>query len=138
MKKCVFVLLIMMLAAVAGCSFPLSSALQSSEPSGPPSLSDAAMYSDISSDPVETFPQGTVEIIALCRISNAKDDTTITFTWYSNGFPVDSIIINTDGQSRRYYSSYTLDPCWPSGTYYVEMYIDDNDEPDAIVEFTVE
>jgi len=69
-------------------------------------------------------------------LHNAPDDTIITYIWYINDQQLDRVSFDNQGLSEvPIYSYYTVTE---PGTYKVEIYIDEREEPDAVLEFTVQ
>ena len=133
MKKALLILIAILILIFAGCSFSFSTA----------NLTDAAMTTamvdGVPVDAVDTYSPDAEELIATCILNNAPDDTIITFVWYYEDDMVDSFTMNSDGLSGVYlYCTYTYDGLWPVGAYDVEMYVDEREEPDVTVAFTVE
>ena len=51
---------------------------------------------------------------------------------------IDEVIIDSVGKSGVFiYSTLTNDGLWPVGDYSVDIFIDDREEPDATVKFSV-
>ena len=85
-------------------------------------------------DSVTEFVVGE-EAYLSAELHNAPDDTTITFVWYYEGGELDSVSIDNQGLSDTMLNSSIVVP--QEGNYSVEVYIDDREDPDQTVEFTV-
>ncbi len=157
--KAVLVILVMVLASVA-CSFGTTTqatATPASNPSGEnPSSSGGSssglvdkvvLAKDTQGDakdpvnPTDTF--GTSDVIhAVVATNNAPADTSYTAKWYvvdvgsaaKPGDLIDTYTVTTEG-SRNV--DFTLEPSstWPTGTYKVEIYV--NDQLDQTIQFSV-
>ncbi len=85
-------------------------------------------------DSVTEFDVGATAYLS-AELHNAPDDTTITFVWYYEGEELDSVSIDNQGLSDTMLSSNIVVPM--EGSYTVEVYIDDREDPDQTVEFIV-
>ncbi len=85
-------------------------------------------------DSVTEFDVGATAYLS-AELHNAPDDTTITFAWYYEGEELDSVSIDNQGLSDTMLSSNIVVPM--EGSYTVEVYIDDREDPDQTVEFIV-
>lgn len=133
MKKLLFSLLIVLL--LAGCSVSITTA-NITEPGMTSEIVDGAPV-----DVVTVYSPDTAEFYAFGILNNAPDDTTVRFVWNYLTDPQEiyEVEMNSEGESGIYvFSSLTLDGLWPVGDYSVDIYIDDRDEPDATIEFSVE
>ena len=92
---------------------------------------------DESNQPADSVTEFDVASTAYlsAELHNAPDDTTITFVWYYEGEVVDRVSIDNQGYSDTMLSSNMGVP--QAGAYMVEVYIDDREDPDQSVEFTV-
>ena len=86
-------------------------------------------------DSVTTFAVG-APVYAIAELHNAPDDTVITFVWYAAGQPVDEVSLNNT-MSDQYIQS-SVDGITQPGDYSVEIYIDEREEPDAVLPFSVQ
>lgn len=91
-------------------------------------------------DSVTEYPQDTPVFYAVGILNNAPEDTKIRFVWtyLTEAQTIDEVVIDSEGNSEVYISSTLMsDNLWPVGDYGVDMYIDNREEPDATVEFSV-
>ena len=86
-------------------------------------------------DSVTTFAVN-APVLAVAELHNAPDDTTITFVWYAEGQAVDQISL-TNTETDQYIMS-NVDGIPQAGNYSIEIYIDEREEPDAVLSFTVQ
>ncbi len=135
MKKILFVLAAaVMLITAAACSVSLTTA----------NITKAAMTTEIvdgvPADSVTSYPVNAPEFIVAAVLNNAPEDTIVTFVWYYEGEEAYRVPFNANGESGIYvYSTLTTHLGeWPAGEYKAEIYIDEREEPDATVDFTVE
>ncbi|MBN1624702.1 MAG: membrane lipoprotein lipid attachment site-containing protein [Clostridia bacterium] len=132
MKKIVTFLVIALL--LTGCSFSFTTA-NITEPGMTSAIVDGA--------PVDTITEYTSDVpqfFAYGILNNAPDSTDIRFVWNYLTEPqiIDEVSFSSEGESGIYvYSTLTNDGLWPLGDYSVEMFIDDREEPDAVIEFSV-
>jgi hypothetical protein len=75
-------------------------------------------------------------VYAVAELHNAPDDTLITFKWYAEGVLVDEISLNNT-MTDQYIES-DVPGISQAGNYSVEIYIDEREEPDAVLNFTVQ
>lgn len=88
-------------------------------------------------DQVSSFPVNT-DVYVAAELSNAPDDTDITFIWYLEGQEVDSVTINNgDVSDAPLWGILPAELVTTPGNYAVEIYIDDREEPDTVTEFVV-
>lgn len=134
MKKIIVTLLVFTVLVFAGCSFSFTTA----------SITDAEMTSNIVDgepvDTVEWYMADTPEFFVVGVLGSAPDDTTIRFVWNYLTDPQEiyEIDVNSEGKNDVYvFSSLENDGLWPIGDYSVEIFIDDREEPDKVVEFSV-
>lgn len=107
------------------------------------SIEDAHMtsYMDEGGEPVDTItivePTGTWYVSGILR--NTQPDTTIRFVWLdTTGAVIDEYIFDPQGQADIYVGgTLQLSQVAPSGTYRVELYLDDKTEPETTVSFEV-
>ncbi len=136
MKKKVSVIVVLLLiVAIAGCSFSVSSA----------KVTDIVSCRDVDGDgkPIgvtDVFkPRDKVMYIS-ALVQNVPSDTTVTIVWrYSDGeetIDVDTAVITLD-ESRYIYGNLTVENGFPVGTYTAEVYIDEREEPDQVATITV-
>ncbi len=85
-------------------------------------------------DSVTEYEAGATAYLS-AELHNAPDETTITFVWYYEDEVVDRVSVDNQGYSDTMLSSNM--PVPQAGTYMVEVYIDDREDPDQAVEFTV-
>lgn len=89
-------------------------------------------------DVVTNYSTNASEFVVWAELHNAPEDTTITFVWYYEGDEFSSTdTTNEDLVETPVYCTFTLSDVAPEGNYTVEIYIDDRDEPDQTVAFTV-
>ena len=124
--------------AVLLCSFMLMGASCSVSSAN---VSDAVMTTavDENYEPVDTvtsFAAGSIAYVS-AQLHNAPDDTTITFVWYANDAQVAEYSTGNEGQTEAAIACGTDQTTQP-GNYKVEIYIDEREDPDAVVEFTVQ
>jgi hypothetical protein len=86
-------------------------------------------------DSVTTYPVG-APVYAVAELHNAPDDTIITFKWFAEGQQVDEISL-TNTLTDQYVMS-NVDGITQAGNYSVEIYINEREEPDAVLSFTVQ
>ena len=86
-------------------------------------------------DSVTTFAVNT-PVIAAAELHNAPDDTLITFKWFAGDQQVDEVKLNNT-MTDQYIASDVPGIPQP-GEYSVEIYIDEREEPDAVLSFTVQ
>ena len=106
-------------------------------------LEDAHMtsYMDEGGVPVDSIttvgPTGTWYVSTILR--NAQPNTTVRFVWYdSKGLVIDDYILDPKGATDVYVAgSMELTNAAPKGEYRVELYISDETQPAATVNFTV-
>ncbi len=134
MKKTIFIVLLALVIVFAGCSISFTTA----------NITNAAMTSGIEEgvpvDSVKGYTQDTEKFYASCVLNNAPDDTIVRFVWSYVTEPqvLDEIEINNEGQSGIYlFSSYPTQGL-PTGEYSVEIYVDDREDPDATIGFTLQ
>ena len=92
-------------------------------------------------DTITVYPSDAPQFYAYGILDNAPDKTIVRYVWKYLTEPqiIDEVEFESDGASGIYiYSTLTIDGLWPAGDYSVEMFIDDREEPDAVVEFSVE
>ena len=104
-------------------------------------ISDAVMTTGVDDnfEPVDTvtgYSVGSIAFVA-AKLHNAPDDTMITFKWYANDTQVAEYNVSNEGQSEVALGCGTDQTAEP-GNYKVEIYIDEREEPDASLSFTVE
>ena len=88
-------------------------------------------------DSVTEFPLNT-DVFVAAELRNAPDDTTITFKWYLENEQIGEYSL-TNTLSDQYIQGYiTADSMTQPGNYKVEIYVDEREEPDASLEFTVQ
>lgn len=110
------------------------------------SINEAHMTSalDTYERPVDTITicsNKSQKLIVSAQLHDAPNNTKVTFVWtyVENNQVIDSFEADSGEISDRYiFCELTMDKNWPVGEYKVEMYIDDNEEPAAVVEFAVE
>ena len=81
------------------------------------------------------------KLIVSAQLHDAPDNTKVTFVWtyVENNQVIDSFEADSGEISDRYiFCELAMDKNWPVGEYKVEIYIDDNEKPAAVVEFAVE
>jgi hypothetical protein len=89
-------------------------------------------------DMVANYNTNATEFMVWAELHNAPDNTTITFVWYYEGDKITSTeTSNEDLVETSIIGTLTLPNDWPEGNYTVEIYIDDREQPDQTVEFTV-
>ncbi|MPN51306.1 hypothetical protein SDC9_198949 [bioreactor metagenome] len=86
-------------------------------------------------DSVTSF-QVNAPVYAVAELHNAPDDTLITFRWYAAGELVDEVRLNNTLTDQYIQSS--VDGIAQPGDYSVEIYIDEREEPDASLQFSVQ
>ncbi len=87
-------------------------------------------------DSVNEYPVNTAVFVS-AELHNAPEDTTITFKWYYGERQIGEYSLSNT-LSDQYINGYiTADSMLQSGSYSVEIYIDERNEPDATLEFTV-
>jgi hypothetical protein len=135
-KKVSIVLCLLLLLAVSGCSFSISTA----------KVADAVSCREVDGDgkPIGNTDVFTTEDTAMyvsAKVVNVPSDTKLTILWrYSDGTEtsdVDTVVMTLD-DSRYVYSDLTAQDGLPPGTYTAELYIDDREKPDQTVTMTVE
>jgi len=118
-----------------GCSFNFSTA----------KIDDAIMTLNIDADGVPgdevvSFPADASILYTSAKLYNAPDHTSVRIVWtYVTGDEmIDEVTLDSGTISNRYLYSY-VEPqgLIPQGDYKVEYYIEDRDEPDAIVKFVI-
>lgn len=88
-------------------------------------------------DSVTEFPLNT-DVYVTAELHNAPEDTTITFKWYLDSEQIGEYSL-TNTMTDQYIQGYvTADSMTLPGGYSVEIYIDEREEPDASLSFTVE
>jgi len=92
-------------------------------------------------DRVRSYSPNALELVAVAELRNAPTHTKVKFTWsyVTNDMPIGEYVMDSGDNDANVYvfSNLTNDKPWPEGKYRVEMYVADNQEPDATVEFTV-
>lgn len=92
-------------------------------------------------DEVTTYSPQADMLYAFAVLNNAPDDTTVRFVWNydTDNMQIYEVEMASDGQSGIYvYSTLTFDGLWPTGDYSVDFYIDDREQPDQTVKFTIQ
>lgn len=69
------------------------------------------------------------------ELHNAPEDTNVTFQWYSGDTKLDEATV-TNTMTDQYVSSH-VPGITLAGNFKVEIYVDNREEPDATVAFTV-
>lgn len=118
-----------------GCSFNFSTA----------KIEDAIMTTSIDdngmpSDAVTSYSADASALYSSAKILNAPDNTKIRIVWTftTSGEQFDEATLDSGDISDRYiFASYEPSGPLPEGDYKVEYYVEDREEPDATVEFTV-
>lgn len=88
-------------------------------------------------DHVTQFPVNSM-VYVTAELHNAPANTLITFDWYYEGQLFDSVSINNEGYSDvPIYSYLPAEMVTLTGSYSVEIYIDNRANPDAVSTFTV-
>ncbi|WP_373481968.1 hypothetical protein [Acetobacterium sp.] len=88
-------------------------------------------------DKVTEFPVNT-DVYVAAELHNAPEDTDITFVWYLEGQVVDSVTINNgDVSDAPLWGILPAELVTTPGSYAVEIYIDDREEPDTVTEFVI-
>jgi uncharacterized protein YxeA len=135
MKKTVFILLLIAMIVLAGCSVNFTTA----------NITDGTMSSEVQdgapADKVEVYAQDAPALYAFGILNNAPAETTIRFVWNYVTEPQEiyEVEFTTEDQSVIYvYSELTNDGLWPIGDYNVEIYVDDRTDPDVTIDFSVE
>lgn len=134
MKRTRLVFLIIFVLMLAGCSVSFTTA----------NITDPGMTSAVESgapvDSITTYTQDAKQLYAYGILNNAPDDTTVTFVWTydTQDYELYTVDMNNEGESGIYViSTLETDEVWPIGDYSIEIYIDDREEPDATIRFTV-
>jgi len=133
MKKLAALLVVALL--LTGCSFSFTTA-NIKEPGMTTAIVDGTPV-----DTITVYQSDAPQFYAYGILDNAPDETMVRFVWKYLTEPqiIDEVEFESDGASGIYiYSTLTIDGLWPAGDYSVEMFIDDREEPDAVVEFSVE
>jgi hypothetical protein len=127
----VFILVLIVVTVMsAGCSFSTANVKNALTTSG-----IGENYQPV--DEMTEFALGS-PIYMSAELHNAPDDTDIKILWLYDGEELDHVVIGNDGLSDTMISSYMPSEMVPqTGNYSVEVYIDDRQEPDAVVKFTV-
>ncbi len=134
-KKVSILICLLIMLSIAGCSFSFSSA----------NVTDMVSCRDVDSDgkPIgitDVFRQNDTVMYISAKASNVPSDTTVSVVWrYDDGeetTDIDTAIIQLD-DSRYIYSNLSSGTGFPAGTYIVEVYINDREEPDQTVTITV-
>ncbi len=134
-KKIILLLTIASVLAVStvGCSFTSAK------------VDDAIMTQSVDEegvpgDEVVSFPADASILYTSAKLYNAPDHTSVRIVWtYVTGDEkIDEVTLDSGTISNRYIYSY-VEPqgLIPQGDYKVEYYIEDREEPDAIVKFVI-
>lgn len=90
-------------------------------------------------------PVDTIEVVPTTGIwyvsailKNPYPDSVFYFVWYdTEGTVMDIVDVDLEGTSDTYlYSSFTLSGTAPEGQYYIGVFVDDAEEPSALIVFT--
>ncbi len=100
-----------------------------------PVMASAIDADGVPLDSVTSYPVG-APVYAVAELHNAPEDTNITFIWYAEGQAVSEVNL-TNTLTDQYVMS-NVDGISQSGDYSVEIYIDEREEPDAVLSFTVQ
>lgn len=84
-------------------------------------------------DSVTEFAENT-SVYASVELHNAPDDTNVTFVWYAGDQKLDSVTV-TNTETDQYMDSHIA--ALPSGSYTVEVFVDEREKADATLQFTV-
>lgn len=135
-KRAICIFLALTLAFLTfGCSFNFTTA----------KIEDAIMTDTLDADgvpgaEVTSFSADAAVLYASAKLRNAPDNTQILVVWtYVTGDQlIDQVVIDSGDVSDRYiYSSLEPTEMMPEGEYKVEFFIDEREEPDATVLFSV-
>lgn len=142
MKKIIFVLILfLLLISLTACALPADGfELSFSTANMTNATMTTALEDGAPVDSVTGYAQDAEKLIVVGILNNAPDDTSIKFVWnyLTDPMVIDEVIIESVGDSGVYiYSTLTNDGLWPIGDYSVDLFIDDRDEPDATVKFSV-
>ena len=85
-------------------------------------------------DSINTIAVNT-PLYAVAELHNAPDGTTVTFKWYAGDTQVDQVKM-TNTLTDQYVLS-SVDGIAAPGNYKVSIFIDDREQPDASLSFTV-
>ncbi len=132
MKKIMAFLVIALL--LTGCSISFTTA-NITEPGITSAIVDGTPV-----DSITEYSSDASQFYAYGILNNAPDNTSIRFVWKYLTEPqiIDEVEFSSEGESGIYvYSTLTMNGLWPMGDYSVEMFIDDREEPEAIIEFSV-
>ncbi|NLI54286.1 MAG: hypothetical protein GX417_08150 [Clostridiales bacterium] len=130
-----FAVVAMLAVFTVGCSFSFSTA----------KIEDAIMTNSIDDkgmpgEEVVSYTTDATVLYTSAKIRNAPDHTQIKIVWtYVTGDQmIDTVMLDSGTLSDNYISSnLELTTQLPTGDYKVEYYIDEREEPDAVVKFVV-
>lgn len=92
-------------------------------------------------DRVDTYFTTDPEFIAAAELRNAPVNTKIRFVWkyMTENKLIGEYELDSGNNDANVYvfGNLTNDRPWPAGDYRVEMYVEDREEPDAVVDFKV-
>jgi hypothetical protein len=86
-------------------------------------------------DNVSSVPPNT-DVYVTAELHNAPDETTVTYVWYIDDQELDRVSFDNQGMTDVPIYSYLT--VTASGTYNVEIFVDDREEADASAIFTVQ
>lgn len=130
LKKAVLILcIILAVIALASCG-------------SSPSISNAQMTTAVDDesnpvDVVESYTPDASKFVVAATINNPQDDTYVTFVWKKGSDTLYEYRLDIEDYSSIW-GSLTNENNWEKGDYSVEIYVDENEEPDQVVNFTVE
>ncbi|MFZ7120651.1 MAG: hypothetical protein ACOWWH_06850 [Eubacteriaceae bacterium] len=135
MKKQIgLVLLMVLLFIMVGCSATTANLTNAH-------MTTAVDENGVAIDTVESYTTDAVEFMVVAELNNAPANTIVTFVWTyvtENEYITEAVVDSGDeGSEINLYSNLTLGSAWPVGEYKVDIYIDEKEEPDSTVSFTV-
>ena len=126
---------VMLAIFTVGCSFSATTA----------KIEDAIMTDSIDAEgkpgeEVVSYPADAQTLYASAKIKNAPDNTKIRIVWtyVTENQLIDEVTMDSGDISDRYiYSDLTPTAILPLGDYKVEFFVEEREEPDAVVKFVV-
>jgi hypothetical protein len=127
----IFIAMFFLMSVTLACGFSVSTA----------NIKDAYMARDEAGTDRTTVFTSEDTFYCIVDLANAPDDTTVKAVWYAvdaqdvdPNFKIDEYSLTSGDNVIPF--SLSNDMLWPSGTYKVELYL--NDELDRTLEFSVQ
>jgi hypothetical protein len=127
----IFIMLLVLVIFSLACGFSVSTA----------TITGAYLSANSDGSGQTTVFSGDQTFYCIVEVANAPDDTTLKAVWIAvdvdgvePNYVIDEASIITNGQNRFTFDL-QIDSLWPSGTYKVDIYL--NDSLDRTLEFSV-